>query len=161
MDILKQAILLEKRGKAFYGRLAQETSSEPVKRFFGLMAEEEDRHIAILAQQFKNVSRESQFVSVSDDDPVDHSVIQNVMTNATIKRIAAADFESAAIAAAMAMEKDAVKLYSERARSAEDEAERALYRWLANWEKTHLKTLSDIDQAIKEEIWHDNNYWPF
>ena len=41
LDILKSAILLEKRGKAFYEKVAEQTPSEAAKRFFDMMAEEE------------------------------------------------------------------------------------------------------------------------
>ena len=40
-DILKSAILLEKRGRAFYENAAQQTSAAVVKRFFEMMADEE------------------------------------------------------------------------------------------------------------------------
>jgi len=33
-DILKRAILLEKRGLAFYAKVAQQASADAVKRFF-------------------------------------------------------------------------------------------------------------------------------
>jgi len=35
-DILKEAILLEKRGKAFYSNVAAQTKSEAVKKVFYL-----------------------------------------------------------------------------------------------------------------------------
>ena len=161
IDILKQAILLEQRGKAFYSKAAHEATNESVKRFFALMAEEETRHIAILAKQFKNFSQDKQFDPISDDDDHNSVIAQNVMTGEIVARIAAAGFESAAIAAAMAMEKEAVRIYSERAQTAENEKEKVFYQWLADWEKTHLQFLSEIDQAIKESIWHDNNFWPY
>ena len=40
-EILKNAILLEKRGQAFYAKVAQQADGEAVKKFFTLMAEEE------------------------------------------------------------------------------------------------------------------------
>ena len=43
-DILKTAILLELRGKAFYTTAARETRSEAVRKIFAMMAEEEDAH---------------------------------------------------------------------------------------------------------------------
>ena len=154
IDIIKQAILLEKRGKSFYAKAAEEASSEPVKHFFSLLVEEETHHIAILSKRFKRFSQDKQFGPLSDDDPSDGAIAQSVMTDEIVHRIAAAGFESAAIAAAMAMEKEAVRLYSERAKSAEDKDEKVFYQWLADWEKTHLQFLSEIDLAIKESIWH-------
>ena len=53
IEILKCAILMEKRGRAFYKKVAQQASGEVVKRFFEMMAEEESNHIKILSDQFK------------------------------------------------------------------------------------------------------------
>ena len=44
VEILKKAILLEKRGKAFYSNAAQNSENDDVKNFFELMAAEEDKH---------------------------------------------------------------------------------------------------------------------
>ena len=40
-DILKSAILLEKRGRAFYTKVAKQTEHEGVREFFEMMADEE------------------------------------------------------------------------------------------------------------------------
>ena len=76
-------------------------------------------------------------------------------------QISASEFEAAAISAAMAMEKNAVRLYSERAAASEDPDEKTLYQWLAEWEHHHLDFLAEIDRQLTEAIWHDNSFWPF
>jgi rubrerythrin len=58
------------------------------------------------------------------------------------------------------MEQRAIDIYGSRAESAEDPQEKALYRWLADWERSHLKLLSDLDRELTESIWYDNNFWP-
>ena len=63
VDILKSAILLEKKGRAFYGQVAQQTSHAAVKQFFELMADEEAEHIRILTEQFKSY-RDTQHFSL-------------------------------------------------------------------------------------------------
>jgi rubrerythrin len=59
------------------------------------------------------------------------------------------------------MEENAIKLYSERAVATTDPGEKALYDWLANWETQHLSFLADIDRDLTEDIWYDQNFWPF
>jgi rubrerythrin len=44
-DILKEAILLELRGKAFYSNIAAQTKSEAVRRIFSMIAEEEEQTV--------------------------------------------------------------------------------------------------------------------
>jgi len=161
VEILKKAILLEKRGKAFYSNAAQNSENDDVKNFFELMASEEDKHVEVLSNQFKSYRKDRKFTSDVYDDQEVANVASAVLTAQMRQRLSAAGFEAAAISAAMAMEEQAIKLYSERAQTAVATEEKELYNWLAAWEKEPLELLAAIDKEITEEIWHDNNFWPF
>ena len=67
LDILKNAILLERRGYAFYSKVAAQAEDEAVKRFFNLMADEETLHIQILADQFKFYQEAKSFKAMDDE----------------------------------------------------------------------------------------------
>jgi rubrerythrin len=159
--ILKNAILLEKRGQAFYEKVAQQASGSAVKRFFEMLADEEENHIQTLADQFKTYQSQKKFDPhlLGSEQPSD--VVSKVLSQEIIAEISAADYEAAAISAAMAMEKSAIKLYSDRAADATDPTEKKLYQWLADWENRHLSFLADIDRELTENIWYDQNFWPF
>mgnify|MGYP000302500966 CR=1 FL=1 len=159
-DILKSAILMEKRGQAFYQKVAQQASAEAVKRFFETMAAEEENHIRILSEQFKAYQANKQFNVGQFDDQHEHGIDSQVLSKKIKSEISAADYEAAAVSAAMSMEESAIKLYSGRAAAATDPNEKALYNWLAKWETQHLNFLADIDRELKEEIWYDQNFWP-
>ena len=161
LDILKNAILLERRGKAFYTKVAEQTSSEAARQFFQMMADEEDSHIKILSDQFKAYMENNKFGLEKPAYTPSGSFSAKVLTDEMKKQISAADFEAAAVAAAMNMEKKAITLYSERSETASDEEEKAVYQWLVDWEKTHLQLLSEIDREVTEKIWNDNSFWPF
>lgn len=161
VEILKQAILLEKRGQAFYSQVAGQATGKAVKQFFEMMAEEEVKHVKILSDQFKAYKENSQFTPEAINDDHDNDVATKVLTREMKNEISAADYEAAAISAAMSMEENAIKLYSDRAENAEDPNEKALYDWLAKWEMQHLRFLSEIDRELKEEIWNDSTFWPF
>ena len=141
-DILKSAILMEKRGRAFYDKVAQQASADAVKRFFETMAAEEENHIRILSEHQES------------------GIASQVLSKEIKSEISAADYEAAAISAAMAMEESAIKLYSDRAAAATDPNEKALYNWLAKWETQHLNFLADIDRELTEDIWFDQSFWP-
>lgn len=160
LDILKQAILLEARGKSFYEKVAEQSESEPVKAFFEMMADEEEGHIRMLSEQFKAYQSEKKFAPGMYDKG-SGSVAAGVLTKDLKEKIGAAGFEAAAISAAMSMEERAIQLYSEREMSAEDPQEKALYKWLADWERQHLEVLVSIDRELTESVWHDNSFWPF
>ena len=42
LNILKEAILLERRGKAFYNKVAEQAADPSVKEFFEIMAKEDE-----------------------------------------------------------------------------------------------------------------------
>lgn len=160
-EILKNAILLEKRGQAFYAKVAQQAAGEAVKKFFTLMAEEEVSHVKMLSEQFKSYRAYKKFKPGAYQDQGEFKTASDILTKDLKKQISAADYEAAAIAAAMSMEKNAIEIYSRRAAEAQDPDEKALYNWLAKWETAHMNFLAKLDKELTEEIWHDNQFWPF
>ncbi len=159
LEIIKGAILLERKGKSFYANTASQTKSNAVSEFFKNMAFEEDKHIEILSEQYKSLLKDGNFIAVKYPQEA-KEISVSVLTKQIMKEITAASYEAAAISAAMALEDKAVKYYSEYASSADNPMEKELLEWLANWEKTHLQLLVDIDKELQVSVWHDNNFWP-
>jgi len=160
-DVLKEALLLEKRGYAFYQKVSSHIQDKATRRFFELMADEEKNHIQLLADQLKMYQSGKKFAPNNFEDTGSSEIADLVLSSPLQERISAAEFEAAAISAAMLMEERAVKLYADRAGASTDIDEKRLYNWLADWERSHLKYLAGIDQALKEKIWNDNQFWPF
>lgn len=161
LEVLKTAILLEKRGKAFYEKMAEQTTSAEARKIFTTMAEEEKAHVEFLSVQFVNFFREGKFTKPDTSYATTEDISHEIMNRDLISQISAASFEAAAISAAMDFETRAVELYSKRATEAEDPNEKEMYRWLAEWESGHHKILYDLNEALKESIWFDNQFWPF
>ena len=161
IEILKQAILLEKRGKAFYLNAMENAKDPDVKRIFEIMADEEEDHVKFLALQFKTYQTQGKFDPAVVAENEGKTIADEVLSMNIKDKISAASFEAAAIASAIDMENRAIAAYSERAESADSEDERNFYEWLADWERGHHKILYQLDQELKEKIWHDNNFWPF
>lgn len=160
MEILKTAILLERKGKAFYSSVADKADDPDVKEFFQHMADEEDDHIRFLTEQFAHYTKNKEFKEThvpKEENTTDEAILSEQMK----KKISAASFEAAAISAAIDFETRAVKVYSDRAESATDPEEKQFYQFLADWEKGHHKLLHEIDQELKEKVWFDNDFWPF
>ena len=162
LDILKAAILLERRGKAFYENVSERATGEAVKEFFRLMAQEEDEHVRQLSEQFKSYQENKRFSArpYTSEEADQHEAATKVLTEKIKSEITAASFEAAAIGAALSMEKRAIELYAERARTAEDPEEKALYKWLSTWETGHLDSLNKLDRELTEQVWGDNSFWP-
>jgi len=161
LDILKQAILLEKRGQAFYQKVAEQTQNEAVQSFFKFMSEEEAIHIDILAGQFRSYMKNGQFEPDSFDENDTSDMESQVLNDEIKENISTTSYEAAAIGAAISMEKQALKIYKERAEDATDLEEKKVYEWLVSWEQSHLNMLLDIDKALIEKVWLDNHFWPF
>jgi rubrerythrin len=161
LDILKQAIVLERRGKAFYKNIAEKAENKAVREVFDMLAKEEQKHIQTLSEQFKAYRKDKKFISGDLYEKDTTRIASKILTREIKEKISAAGFEAAAISAGIAMEERAIKLYSESAQNASDPEARALYEWLATWEREHLNMLMDIDKSLLEKIWFDNQFWPF
>jgi rubrerythrin len=161
LSILKQAILLERRGKAFYAQVAAKSASQTVKAFFETMAAEEDQHERLLSEQYKAFQVRGKFIpSAFPEDGAENTAAQILTTNLKDK-ISAAGFVAAAVSAAMAMEERSISIYANQAKITDDPQEKAIYQWLAAWESRHLELLSKLDRELTEAIWNDNSFWPY
>jgi len=160
-NILKTAILLERRGKAFYTQVARQSESKSAKRIFEMMAEEEDAHIDFLSRQFVHFEKTHEFLKLDDHQEVDDTDAVMILSEEIKKEISAASFEAAAISAAIDFENRAIAIYSQRAEEATDLNEKGMYQMLADWEKGHHHLLHKLNEDLKEQIWNDNNFWPF
>jgi rubrerythrin len=159
IDAIKGAILLEKKGKAFYETVARQTESAAVREIFEMMSAEESTHVEILQKHYDKLMKEGQFAPAEYEKKAEKFDAQ-ILTTRIKEEVAAAGYEAAAISAAMAMEDRAVAFYSERARASDDAMEKKLFEWLSNWEKTHLQFLSEVDRELQQSVWHDSNFWP-
>ncbi len=160
LEILKSALLLEIRGKAFYQKAAETAKNESVKQFFEAMVAEEESHVKLLSEQYKEVRTKGNLVPQNfPASPA--NIADKVLSSELKKHIQAAGFEAAAISAAMGMEERAIKLYATRAAETSDPDEKKLYRWLADWETNHLELLAELEKDVTEAIWNDNSFWPF
>jgi rubrerythrin len=160
IEALKTALLLEKKGKMFYQRVAKDTESRAVTNLFEIMAEEEAKHIDYLSKQFAHYSAVGAFLE-QEPEQAAQSAVREILSKEIRQQITAASYEAAAISAAIEMENRAVQIYSDRADASNDAKEKKLYSWLARWEKGHLKFLAEINDELVEEIWYESNFWPF
>lgn len=160
-SILKQAILLERRGKAFYAQVAEKSETPAVKEFFKMMAAEEDQHEKILSEQYKAFQNHGRFIPTKLPEDQKEKTDSRVLTAGLKDKIAAAGFEAAAISAAMSMEERSIRIYSDQAQLTDDPQEKVVYQWLAGWESRHLDLLSRLDRELTEAVWNDNSFWPF
>ena len=151
------ALLLEMRAQVFYSSVAGQAKDTKVQAVFAHMAEEEHAHADFIKAHIASLEKDGTFADVDT-----HSeAVEEVLDAKTRVEIIAAGYEAAAISAAIALEEKAVVFYTELEDRASDPEERKFYNWLANWERKHMVQLQEIDKALREEIWNDNNFWPY
>lgn len=160
LEILKMAILMERKGQAFYNHVAKSTQSDEIKSVFEIMAKEEVMHEKFLSDTFKAIQKENKVTSLMLPKQEDH-FSKFILTDKIKKEINAASYEAAAISAAIDMESNAIKVYADYAEKLQSSEEKELFTWLSNWEKSHHQILLDMDRELKEAIWYDNQFWPF
>ena len=125
------------------------------------MAAEEDEHIEFLSKQFAHYDQHHAFMKSEHHGAEDDATVMQILSEDIKKQINAPSFEAAAISAAMDFETRAVQIYSDRAATATDPNEKEMYQMLADWEKGHHFWLHKINEELKEQVWYDNNFWPF
>jgi len=160
LEVLKNAILMERQGKIFYEQVAATTKSAAVRNIFAFMAKEEQVHIEHLSEQYVHFMELNTF-KVKDFQFDDSGFVKKILTKGICKQINAASYEAAAISAAIDFETKAIEVYTQSALDASEFAEKAMFIWLAEWEKGHHKILNQLNDELKEDIWFDNNFWPF
>ena len=152
---------MERQGKALYETAKAQAENKEVKAFFQSLVEDEQEHMDILERQFKSFMSDGKFIAGNFEDVPGAQTAPDILSDAVKKNINAAGFESTAITAAIGFEEKAVNLYAQQAQEATDPEEKKLYHWLSVWEKTHLKKLAALEESLIENVWNDNNFWPF
>ncbi len=161
LEIIKSAVLMEIRGQAFYKNVVEQTKSDDIKNIFNIMADEEKLHAEFLSRQYTNLKHGNASEALALPDESAENLINQILSPEIKNQISGAGFEAAAISASIDMENKAVEIYTNFANSTDQPEVKKMFLWLANWEKGHVKILSELDKELREKIWFDSNFWPF
>ena len=112
LDILKMAILMEKRGHSFYTTVAANATDKGISHVFMVMADEESKHVKFLSEQYIAFEKEQSFKKVDLPDLALEGFSTLILTEEMKQKISSAGFEAAAITAAIDFEKKAIEVYS-------------------------------------------------
>ena len=161
LTILKNAFLIERKGKSLYEKAMDHAKDDAVKAFFKDLVDDEQEHMNILEKQFKAYMKDSKFMAGGFENDASVVTAPDIVDETLKDKINAASFEATAITAAISFEEKAVNMYAKQAQEATDPEEKKMYNWLSVWEKTHLKKLMALEASLIENVWNDNNFWPF
>lgn len=156
------AMRAEAEGHHFYLMAAQTTTDEQGRQVFEQLAEEELAHLEFLKKQHGALlatGRPDTSAKLGARRQLAGS--SPIFSPAIRDRVGEAHFEMTALSVGMQLELTAEKFYRSQAEEASDDAVRAFFNELADWEAGHYEALSNQQETLKEDYWAQSGFAPF
>jgi len=148
---LQEAMQMEIDGRIFYSEAADE-SSEPGRKLFKSLAEEESCHRRRFEEIYSALSLRQQWPQVefnTGEEPRPRTIFKQAIRDCG-DEIKAAKSELDALKLAIEMEAKSYDLYNSRLQEARSEAEKAFYQALAAEERQHQLVLTDYQEFLSD-----------
>ncbi len=157
---IKDAIMVEIKGQQLYHHAASQTEDPSAKAMFEMLARDEDDHVRILQNQYKNLMQDGK-IDLDNVHPaeVDHGS-HNIITDDFKKSIRRGQFEMAVISIGCDLENKAIAYYKENAARTDDPDLKQLFTWLVEWEDGHLEQLLELEKIYQDAYWADQGFSP-
>ena len=151
LEILQNAMNMEKDGREFYLKAAQDSKSRLPQNLFEVLAKEEIVHQEVISEIYEAIKSGNQWPDVSIT-PVHSENAENIFSAALKdpqqQKVASDDLEAVGIA--LKMEEKSFKLYSRRAKESDNPIEMEFYRALAHEEQKHITSLRDTEEYLTD-----------
>ncbi len=157
LQVLSQALQLERDGQAFYLKAAETLTDERCQRTFRSLADDERIHQEIILRELHAVEGQGSYVllPVTAVERIDAEarLFPPDMTEAK-RRLSRVYDELSALQMAIEMEIASYDLYRQAAVGASEPAAQQMYAWLAAAERTHFNMLmANYDTLSLEASW--------
>ena len=152
MDAFKQAIKMEKDGKAFYEQALQKAESKMAKIVFQDLIKAEDKHIVKLAKIYKSLEETGGWPDVALTRDTAETV-PNIFSNAlaTIdEKVKGSTTDIEALKMAAKLENDGIKYYQAKSEETDDPFQKKLFMLLAKAEGEHFVTALDAVEYLED-----------
>ena len=152
-EILKKAYQIEVDGYTFYSMAADRASKPAVQELFDKLARDEVQHKAYLQSVIGSYEEKGLAAfNVNLRDPDLKAFTGTIFTDEFKKQAQGADFELGVLSTGVMLETNAVKIFSAMARDEEDPRICGFFRFLADWENQHLRTLQRLYESVKRDF---------
>lgn len=156
-EVLTQALELERRGRVFYRQAAQETFNEKGRDIFTSLADDEEKHAAMIERQMRAIQELGQYETLPDIKVPDIDLDERLFPPEREAREAELGSDPNvhdALHFALDIEMRAHAFYADAASGTEDEAGRTLYMWLADAEMTHFNlVMANYESQVNMGGW--------
>ncbi len=151
LEILQDAINMEKDGHKFYLKAASDSKSSLARNLFEVMAKEEIVHQEVISEIYEELKEGNQWPD-SKIAMVHAENAENIFSAALkgSRQQEAASDDLEAVGIALKMEEKSFKLYSERAKETDLSAEAEFYQALAHEEQKHIISLCDTEEYLTD-----------
>ena len=161
-EILKMAYQVEVDGYTFYSMVADQAEQTAVQELFDKLARDETEHKAYLKNVMRNYEEKgTEAFNIGQRDPSLKHFASTILTDKFKENAKGADFEMGALSIGMQLETNAIRVFSNAARDADEQEVKDFYRFLADWEKEHLDSLQSLHQSVRQEYWAEGGFSPF
>jgi len=153
-DVLKKAFQVEMDGFTFYSMALEAATKPAVRKLFERLARDETEHKAYIMAVMKRY--EEHGASSFQFDPRDPDLAEfssQIFTDSFKEQARGEVSELGALSIAVQLESNAVTFFDTAAREASDSQISGFYRFLADWEGLHLRTLQQLYDAIRVDPW--------
>ncbi len=154
LQVLSQALQLEKDGEAFYLEAANQVKDERCQRTFRSLADDERQHQEMILRQLHAVEGDGKYVLLPDVTAERIDLQERLFPPAGPElkdRLRRAYDELSALQVALENEIKSFDLYRRAAAEADQDAARQMYTWLAGAERTHFNMLMANYETISSE----------
>lgn len=159
LEALKKGIKGEMDSFTLYSEAAKNAEHKDVKDFFLELAEEEKRHYNWLVDYYKKLQDGQAPLSFKNITPGEER--SPIITDELVKRVAASQYVTTALASAVLLEATALRYYSDCAEKTIYPELQAFFTMLSEWERRHYGNLISL-QEQSERYWFDlQRFEPF
>lgn len=168
LEILKEALVIEREGEEFYRAAAENCKNPVAKHTFLSLAEQERKHAAYFHAHYEALAAGRQWPALEDLDVESYEVPDEAKA---IYDQARCEAESCDVvmcaeleqlyATAMDKERRSLELYRHQAEQAQDEQQKAFFAFLIEQERGHLEVLSNTHKYLDDpaQWFFDQEQW--
>jgi len=161
LEAIKKAIITELRGYEIYKAAAERATDPNAKMMFNKLADDENCHKTFLEKNFKSVLEKGEWAVPATPENLNPLDDTDIVNKDFLARVKGGDFEMAVVAAGSALEISAINFYKQAAKDCPDEESVKVFTFLAEWEADHLKSLSELEDRMRDEYFADRGFAPF
>ncbi len=157
-DVLRKAFQVEVDGFTFYSMTAERATKPAVQKLFERLARDETEHqayIRAVMRRYEEHGASSFQIDQRDPDLAEFS--SQIFTDSFKEQAKGEIFETGALSIGIQLESNAVAFFSAAARDASDPQISGFYRFLADWEGFHLRTLQQLYDSIRVDPWPEED----